>query len=248
MDTLLPDAFHVGPRVRMATVQVDELIRLGKLDDADHCEVLDGALIEMPPVGPDHPSLTDILARMLTRGYGDAAFVRCGNPIDAGAYSRPQPDLSVVAGRPEDFRGRVPRGDEALLVIEVSVSTLIRDHAKGLLYAQAGVPVYWVVDRDGRRVEVYEDPTDEGYRRVTFSRLGDFVSPPGTTASWNVAGLLGVERCGTGAATGDPSAPWINPWSSPYPPRWAVEFDAFVEFVHCECDVDRRELHPLAYT
>ena len=85
MDTLLPDAFHVGPRVRMTTVQVDELIRLGRLDDSDHCELLDGALIEMPPIGPDHASLTNILARMLARAYGDAAFVQCGNPIDAGA-------------------------------------------------------------------------------------------------------------------------------------------------------------------
>lgn len=194
MEHLLPDAFDVGPRVRMTSVQVDELLRLGRLDDADHCELLDGVLIEMPPIGPDHSSLTDILAAELGRAYGGAGFVRCGNPIEAGLYSRPQPDLSVVSGRPTDYRARLPRGGEVLLVVEVSVSTLTRDHAKGLVYAQAGVPVYWIVDLDGRRIEVHEEPTDEGYRRVTFCRLGDTISPPGAAASWGVAELLGIER------------------------------------------------------
>jgi hypothetical protein len=38
------------------------------------------------------------------------------------------------------------------------------DSAKKRLYAQAGIPVYWIVDLVERRVEVYTDPsgpTDE---------------------------------------------------------------------------------------
>ena len=56
----------------------------------------------------------------------------------------------------------------AALVVEVAVSSLPRDLVrKHELYARAAVPEYWVVDVDGRRVVVHQQPHEGGYQRVT---------------------------------------------------------------------------------
>ena len=45
-------------------------------------------------------------------------------------------------------------------VVEVAVSSLATDRVKGIEYARAGVPVYWLVDVTGRRLEIHsQDPT-----------------------------------------------------------------------------------------
>ena len=47
----------------------------------------------------------------------------------------------------------------ALLVVEVSDSSLARDRAiKGSLYAAGGVADYWIVNLVQRQLEVYRDP------------------------------------------------------------------------------------------
>jgi hypothetical protein len=68
----------------------------------------------------------------------------------------------------------VPPGDylsehpgRAFLLIEVADSSLQDDRRiKGLLYAAAGVPEYWIVDVAGGAVEVHRDPRAEGYASV----------------------------------------------------------------------------------
>jgi Uma2 family endonuclease len=49
------------------------------------------------------------------------------------------------------------------LVIEVAVATVGLDREKADIYAQAGVPEYWVVIPEQREVEIYRAPTAEGY-------------------------------------------------------------------------------------
>lgn len=40
------------------------------------------------------------------------------------------------------------------------------------LYARASVPEYWVVDVDGRRVVVHQQPQESVYQQVTEVRAG----------------------------------------------------------------------------
>lgn len=48
---------------------------------------------------------------------------------------------------------------------------------KSEIYAQNGVPEYWIVNLNDRAVEVLTDPAADGYRtKVTFAR-GDVLRP-----------------------------------------------------------------------
>lgn len=39
------------------------------------------------------------------------------------------------------------------------------NRAKAAIYASAGVPVYWIVDLDAKRVEILEEPQQDGYAK-----------------------------------------------------------------------------------
>ena len=101
-------------------------------------------------------------------------------PISLSDDTEPEPDVAVVAGRPDDYREGHPR--TALLVVEVSDSSLQYDrNRKSRIYAAANVADYWIVDLNQGRVEVRRQPTatDSGheYMELKVYSAADSVSP-----------------------------------------------------------------------
>ncbi len=71
----------------------------------------------------------------------------------------------MIRGSRTDFRGRIPDGKDVALLVEVSETTLARDQGPKLLaYARAGLPSYWVVNLVDGQIEVYTDPSADGYK------------------------------------------------------------------------------------
>jgi hypothetical protein len=65
------------------------------------------------------------------------------------------------------YKDRDAWAEDALLVIEVADSSLACDRSTKLrLYAEAGIPEYWVVDCTAETVEVYRGPGPQGYGEV----------------------------------------------------------------------------------
>lgn len=148
--------------------EYEKLVELGAFDD-ERVELLYGRIVEMPPQGPLHDGTIDILSDLLRDRLGGRARVRVQASFLA-PDSVPIPDIVVVP--PGDYRDRHP--DEAYLVVEVSQSSLRRDRGpKARLYAQSGVPEYWIVDVAGGLVEVHTDPVGDRYARVQPCRRGD---------------------------------------------------------------------------
>ncbi len=98
--------------------------------------------------------------------------------------SEPEPDLMIVE-RPTP---RDAHPSNALLVVEVALSSKERDLAvKPDLYAGA-VEEYWVVDLQARHVVVHRDGADGAYRQV------DVLTPPAELS----AQALDIGRLPTG--------------------------------------------------
>jgi len=137
-------------------------------DDDQPFELLEGALVVVMPEGEPHSWGIQVLNRLLTRELGDSPAVRIGHLWIASEISVPGPDVAVI---PAAYYGdRHP--SEALLVIEVSVSSLSKDLGiKARIYARAGVREYWVVDPAHRQVHLHTEPSQDGYRSVV--RHGD---------------------------------------------------------------------------
>jgi len=160
---------------------VDEYYRMGKLGilapDA-RVELINGEIVNMPPIGPDHAGSVDGVYRILLTALGDAAMVRGQNPLRLDVGSEPELDITVVRPRPDGYRRSHPTPEDVLLVIEVSESTLTFDRqTKGLLYARAGILDYWITNLVDKQVEVHRDPSPEGYMTVQVLKPGDVVRP-----------------------------------------------------------------------
>ena len=88
------------------------------------------------------------------------AIVRIQSPFAALDTSEPEPDVAIVPTG--DYHREHP--SEACLIIEVAQSSLRLDRGqKQRIYAQAGVPEYWIVNVPERCIEVYTDLGREGY-------------------------------------------------------------------------------------
>jgi Uma2 family endonuclease len=76
--------------------------------------------------------------------------------------------VKLVRGRRQDYTKAFPTTADVPLVIEISDSTLAEDRALAPTYAREGIPFYWLIDLNSRRVEVYEGPGAAGYARLTI--------------------------------------------------------------------------------
>jgi Uma2 family endonuclease len=126
----------------------------------ENVELLRGIVVTKMAKSPLHEfvllSLMKILLPLLPKGFE----LRLGAPLTLGD-SEPEPDISIVAGKPADWIKEHPR--TAHLVVEVAISSESIDQHKADIYAEAGIEEYWVIRPEKRVVDVYRQPTREGY-------------------------------------------------------------------------------------
>jgi len=154
-------------------------------------ELLEGQIIEkVSPQGSPHASTIELVSDALREAFGAGARVRVQLPFAAGERSEPEPDLTVVEGSPRSRVGAHPSA--ALLIVEVSDSTLRDDRGrKARIYANAGVPEYWIVNIPGACVEVLRDPINGAYQSNLTLTSGDTLAPiAAPDAKISVADLL----------------------------------------------------------
>lgn len=182
------------PTARRFTVdEYHRMVAAGILGEDDRVELLDGQVVEMPPIGPEHAGCVDEVVRLLYRVVGEGVTIRVQSPVVVTEYWEPYPDVAVLRSRPGGYRARHPGPDDVLLLVEVADTTLARDRGTKIpAYARAGIVETWLVDLAGDEVEVYRHPAPEGYRdvrRVTRDGTLTAVRLPGLTIP--AAELLG---------------------------------------------------------
>jgi Uma2 family endonuclease len=154
-------------------VEYDKLIELGAFQD-ERIELLEGAMVAMPPIGAPHSSAVQELNRILLPALLERATVRIQNPFAALDDSEPEPDVAVVP--PGRYATAHP--EQAYLIVEVSESSLPIDRViKQRIYARSGVPEYWIVNLVEGCIEVYTEPGPIAYARVTRYGRGQTLRP-----------------------------------------------------------------------
>jgi Uma2 family endonuclease len=167
------------PTKRQFTVAEYRLITdAGVFAPDDRVELLEGEVIEMPPVGSRHAACVDRLNRLFSRMTGDDVVVRIQNPLVLNDRSEPLPDVQLLSGTPERYVDEHPRPADVLLLVEVSDTSLQYDRATKLpAYAVAGIREVWLVDLASRQVEVYRDPLPVGYQSRAVAGGDDPLTP-----------------------------------------------------------------------
>ena len=144
---------------RFTVREYHRMIATGTLKESEPVELLEGLLVRKMPRSLAHDFAITALEKRLHRLVPDPFVIRgqCAATFDD---SEPEPDFVVARGPETAYRTRHPGPTETALVIEVSASSLDRDRAdKGRIYAHGGIPVYWIVNVEERKVEVYTKPT-----------------------------------------------------------------------------------------
>jgi Uma2 family endonuclease len=162
---------------RFKVKQYRRMIAAGVLTEDDPVELLGGWLIRKMTQKPAHPIAVDLLREALVGRLDRPLYVRTQAPITL-AEGEPEPNLALPRGERLEYVDRHPRSSDLWLVAEVADASLARDRGvKQQMYAQAGIPVYWIVNLIERQVEVYSDParraTPPRYRRRQDYRPGD---------------------------------------------------------------------------
>jgi Uma2 family endonuclease len=163
LDSMLDPAQIAPAKIRpLLRQEYDRLVDLGAFRD-ERIELLRGHLVEMSPQGLPHADTVSWLCHFLARALDQARWeVRPQVPFAATADSEPEPDIAVT----RHVRSRRSHPNKASLVIEVADSSLLRDRTiKREIYAEAGVPEYWIVDVLSRTIEVFTKPERGSYTR-----------------------------------------------------------------------------------
>jgi Uma2 family endonuclease len=164
---------------RLFTVaEYHKMAEAGILSEDDRVELLEGEIVAMSPIGSRHAGLVNRLNRLFSQRAGDQVVVSVQNPVRLGGYSEPQPDLALLRPRADFYTSSHPGPEDVLLAVEVAeTSAAVDREVKVPLYARFGVPEVWLVDLAGDQVEVFREPSAEGYREVRVLRRGESLAP-----------------------------------------------------------------------
>jgi Uma2 family endonuclease len=140
--------------------------------------LIEGEIVKMSPIGDRHANSVRRLTALFAR-LADQAVLSVQSPLRLNDLSEPQPDLALLRPRP-DFYVEHPRPSDVLLLVEVADASLVFDRrVKAPLYGMNGIAELWVVDLEGRAIEVYRKPSVRGYPEVRRCERG---SPLGVLA------------------------------------------------------------------
>jgi Uma2 family endonuclease len=164
----IPVSLQSPPHKRWTREECAALESAGLIDPQRY-ELIEGELVQKMAKNPPHMRAILLLSRWL-RSIFSELFVVQEPSIDVrpedNPSSEPEPGAIVLNRSFLEISARVRPGD-LRLVAEVSDTTLLFDlTTKARLYARAGIPEYWVVDVNGRRLVIHREPADGVYRSV----------------------------------------------------------------------------------
>jgi Uma2 family endonuclease len=143
---------------------------VGILKPDDRVELIRGEIVKKMAPGRRHRAFVDNLTQLLVPRLVGRAIVSVQNPLVLSDDSEPEPDLKILRRRSVSYKEREAHAEDTLLVIEVADTSLAYDRSTKLtLYAETGVPEYWVVNCNSESIEIYRRP--EGDRYLDVDRI-----------------------------------------------------------------------------
>ena len=165
-------------RRRFSVGEYYVMANAGIFHEDDRVELIEGAIVEMAAIGSRHQACVDRTALLFFQRADGRAIVRVQGPIRLSEYSEPQPDVALLRPRADFYAESHPGPPDVLLVIEVLLTSEEYDREiKVPLYARFGIPEVWLVDLEGGSIEVYREPSPQGYRHVRTVRGDERLAP-----------------------------------------------------------------------
>ncbi|PPT07275.1 hypothetical protein CKA32_006893 [Geitlerinema sp. FC II] len=175
-----------------------QIIQTGLLDDRS-VELLAGEIVELSPEREPHASFSRNAGQYLTRLLGDRALVSPAKPITLPNQSEPEPDIAVVEPLGREYLTHHPYPENIFWLIEYANTSLEKDSTvKYHIYAEAGIPEYWLANLQTGELIVYRQPSRRNYGSKMTLKEGE-ISPlafPDLTIP--VEAIIGYDRIVSG--------------------------------------------------
>jgi Uma2 family endonuclease len=163
---------------KLSVLGYQHLYTQGLIDEKN--ELIRGVIIEKMSKSPEHAYAITYLSSRLAGIFGESFFLRQENPITT-TDSEPEPDIAVIQGHPSLYAKKHPTS--ARLVVEISKTTYDLDFDKQFIYAEAGIPEYWLVNLEKSETEVYRRPEAGRYVERTIYVKGKTIQLEGSEIS-----------------------------------------------------------------
>lgn len=151
---------------RFSLEEYHRLTEIGFFQEDDQVELIHGEIVKMVAKGTAHVFCCRNLIRELSVLIEDRAILQCQDPITLPNNSEPEPDFAIVRLREDHYLSHHPYPEDVILVIEIADSSLEYDRTVKLpIYAEAGIPQYWIFNLPESQLEVYSQP----YQKVQGS-------------------------------------------------------------------------------
>jgi Uma2 family endonuclease len=143
-------------------------------DAPEHFDLIDGELVPRARQTIWHMLAVDaVMAALAAQAPADLEVARRMTVV-CGPHQAPEPDLCLVR-RVYDLEAALLDASDIRLVVEVVSpdSDICDKERKPRIYAAAGIPHYWIVDREGQTTVVHAydlDPVRRVYGPATIFR------------------------------------------------------------------------------
>ena len=165
-------------RKRFTADDYQRMGQVGILSKDDRVELIDGEVVAMTPIGARHAACVDSVNRAFVLGAGDTAIVRVQGSVRLSLYTEPEPDLVLLRPRADFYASRLPGPADILLIVEIADSPIDYDRdVKARIYAEAGVPDYWLADLNANLVSCYSASHEGTYRSRQQYHRGQTITP-----------------------------------------------------------------------
>ncbi len=159
----------------------EEYLRMaetGILAEHDRVELIDGEIVAMTPIGPRHFVCVNRANKVFVLTVGEQAVVHVQTNVRLGRYQQPEPDLALLRPPAGAYETRLPGPNDIFLIVEVADSSLEYDRTvKARLYAESGIPEYWLVNLHEDVVTRYQDSRQGAYQSTQEYRRGQSIAP-----------------------------------------------------------------------
>jgi Uma2 family endonuclease len=150
---------------RLSIEQYEAMVTAGIFTEQDRLELIEGLLVAQTTKSPPSSVSAGLCKRTLGRLVDDKGWhARTHQPVRIPSRSsEPEPDVSVARGTIRTYELQHPNAEDIALVVEVSDTSLQKNHRLAKTYGAAGIPFYWIINIPDRQLEVFSSPVDGGY-------------------------------------------------------------------------------------
>ncbi len=160
---------------------VDDYQRMGQagiLSEGDRVELVDGEVVAMTPIGARHTACVNRATHAFVTAVGGNGIVQIQSPVRLDLYHEPEPDIVLLKPRDDFYASRLPGPGDILLIVEIADSSIEYDRdVKARIYAESGIPEYWLADLNANLVSRYTAPEQDAFRTIEPHHRGQSIAP-----------------------------------------------------------------------